>query len=108
MKTSLLLSALTLTLSASVSQAKPDFLEAIKAQYPEAVFTARCQTCHRVGALLNPFGKDFQTLVKNDLSDQQGWESLKALDSDADGVINYDEFVANTNPGKADQPQPQP
>lgn len=58
----------------------------------------KCETCH-IGKNLNSYGKDFKNTIKIQKDITKTFLELNNLDSDEDGVSNYDEIIANFNPG---------
>ena len=87
------------------SEAKPVYFQILSSEIPKAQLTNKCQTCHLNGPQLNPFGKDFFKIKRGLGADfsQKFWLPLSTLDSDQDGINNYDEIMVGRNPGKADK-----
>lgn len=83
------------------SNAKPVYLNALKAAFPKSDGSLRCMNCHTNGPRLNLFGKDFAD-IKRELGNEhmnEVWFRLRTMDSDKDGVSNEDEINASKNPG---------
>ncbi len=104
-------------LTALSSQANTNFLPTLMMKYPQISGTEMgdCMTCHTINKWQrNDFGKDLQDwLRKNYVGEQsdptqrtysmefiqRGLESIEEIDSDGDGVLNYEEFNNLTYPG---------
>lgn len=76
------------------ASAKPEFLDAFKAQYPAVVGTRleTCNVCHTQIPKRNPYGRDFGLAG-------QWFPAIEAVDSDGDGPDNLTEITALTFPG---------
>jgi len=78
-------------------QAKPNYLMAFGATYPNVVGTSldSCSTCHTSAIpALNPYGLAFAGSGHN-------FKSIESADSDGDGASNLAEIMALTLPGDA-------
>lgn len=87
--------------------ALPPYFNTLMSEFAQAPLTRKCQTCHKNGPQLNPFGQDFYKYVMSgggSLSNSEGWMALKAADSDADGMTNEEEITVDRHPGRADAP----
>ncbi len=88
------------------SHAKKIFYNALLSQYSVGDLPNKCNTCHKNGVPLNPFGKDFDAEVwgQGSLDDQENWLKLAVLDSDGDGISNDEELKMGRHPGKVEAP----
>lgn len=97
--------ALPIIFASTVLFAKPTYMNLLAARYPEnSKLRNACDTCHRNGRGMGPFGKDFFRL-KSELGFDhmdQVFTDLAKLDSDGDGKSNEEELKAGLNPNKAD------
>jgi hypothetical protein len=53
---------------------------------------------------MNAFGQDFVELVLRSPTRPFDFSPLRDLDSDGDGISNFDEMMAGTNPGRREAP----
>lgn len=76
--------------------AKPEFLAAFLAEYPEVVGTRleSCNVCHTNPPRRNPYGTDFNLAGRV-------FSSIESFDSDRDGADNLSEIMGLTFPGDA-------
>lgn len=91
----------------SLVVAVPAYFNALMSEFGQAPLSRKCQTCHKNGPQLNPFGQDFYKYVMaggGSLSNTDGWNALKAADSDADGLSNEEEITVDRHPGKVEAP----
>jgi uncharacterized membrane protein len=94
--------------SASVSQAKPEFLRVFNTVYnpspSSALGMAKCGICHVSSGppMRNPYGKDLKSALNNSKDGQFTAEILQQvekLDSDGDGYTNIEEISQGFLPG---------
>lgn len=87
-------------LLASPMQAKPQFLDRLRAAYPNIVDSPidDCVLCHRDGVPDGPINK----FADNFFSYKADLAALEPLDSDGDGFTNLEELTALTFPGDPD------
>jgi len=101
-----LLMLAALAMLATVSEAKPGFLDVFKATYnvddASALGSAKCGVCHSTVPKRNPYGKDVKKALDASPDGKMTSEILKqveAIDSDGDGWSNGDEIKAGFLPG---------
>lgn len=106
-------------LAAFSVQANTNFLPTLMMKYPQISGTEMgdCMTCHTIDKWQrNSYGQDLQKWVRDNYTGtqtdpqyrvysmefiQRGLESIEEMDSDGDGVLNYEEFNNLTLPGDA-------
>ena len=102
------------TIFSSLSQARPVYLNSIAGKFPSGTLIHKCTTCHAGnGSLaLNLFAKDYRAvfLAPDPLKipginimtrDQKLDLLLNKMDSNKNGLSNFDDIMKGNNPGVA-------
>ncbi len=85
---------------------KASYFNELKINFKQQALTSQvtfsCSSCHSSDShqWLNQFAIDYVKLIKNHPTDELKWKKFFNLDSNHNGITNYLDLAAGSNPGK--------